>query len=126
MSAANPYGIFARSIDHNFDMSLGTIQRMVRTDEHAERIVKLAALTAAIKSGRTPEEEEAFVQEDADMHQYRANMRIKRVRAALSTVESLYTVYHRCEGSGEGFEAPMPISDARSAGELAYAVLMLA
>ena len=123
---SNVYGIFASSIDHNIDMSVRTVQKLVRTDEHAERIVRLAALTLAIRTGYTVEEEDASIREWADMYQLKVARRVALVKCALSQVESAYTTYHRIHGSGEGFEAPAPISDTRSAGELAYAVLMLA
>ena len=126
MSAANPYGIFASSIDHKFDFSTRTIRNLIRTDDHAERIVKVAALTCTIRDGYSVEDNEAYIRELADGFQVKVARRVALVVCALSTVESAYTVYHRQECTGEGFESVSPISDTRPAGELAYAILMAA
>ena len=126
MSATNPFGIFASTVSHNIDLSVKAIRAVVTSDASAERIVQVAALTCSLRDGYTVEENIAHIREMAAACQLRVAPRVALAMAALSAVESAYTVYHAAGGSEEGLSGGSRINDTREAGAVAHAVLMAA
>ena len=122
----NAYGIFATSIASTRDHSIARLRNVVASDEQAERIVALAAVTVAMRTGEDASVVEAAIRESAEGLYIRARGAVKLASAALTEVSSAYATLTPIRGAGEGFEGNNPIHDCRNGGEVAEMVLTAA